>query len=141
MMQDKTVVSVLEAVDQYFYCIFVYMMVLCLLKPLIWPRLKFDNYIYFISLIPPSLNMILRQISCLSQIVINNTGTVPYLRLTVIFTKIPNHATQSAVNTAVNVLSSFIIYHLPLTVVLISTITTSRSDLTSQLQCVVNSQF
>ena len=50
------------------------------------------------------------------------------LRLTMIFTKIPNHATQSAVNTAVNVLSSFIIYHLPLTVVLISTITTSRSD-------------
>ena len=51
-----------------------------------------------------------------------------------IFTKIPNHATQSAVNTAVNVLSSFIIYHLPLTVVLISTITTSRSDLRSPLQ-------
>ena len=45
-----------------------------------------------------------------------------------IFTKIPNHATQSAVNTAVNVVSSFIIYHLPLTVVLISTITTSRSQ-------------
>ena len=44
-----------------------------------------------------------------------------------IFTKIPNHATQSALNTAVNVLSSFIIYHLPLTVVIISTITTSRS--------------
>ena len=60
MMQDKTVVGVLEAVDQYFYCIFVYMMVLCLLKPLVWPRLKFDNYIYFIGLIPPSLNMILR---------------------------------------------------------------------------------
>ena len=54
------------------------------------------------------------------------------LRLTMIFTKIPNHATQSAVNTAVNVLSSFIIYHLPLTVVLISTITTSRSDSPSQ---------
>ena len=54
------------------------------------------------------------------------------LRLTMIFTKIPNHATQSAVNTAVNVLSSFIIYHLPLTVVLISTITTSRSDTPSQ---------
>ena len=60
MMQDKTVVGVLEAVDQYLYCIFVYMMVLCLLKPLVWPRLKFDNYIYFITLIPPSLNMILR---------------------------------------------------------------------------------
>ena len=44
-----------------------------------------------------------------------------------IFTKIPNHATQSALNTAVNVLSSFIIYHLPLTVVIIATITTSRS--------------
>ena len=49
-----------EAVDQYLYCIFVYMMVLCLLKPMVWPRLKFDNYIYFITLIPPSLNMILR---------------------------------------------------------------------------------
>ena len=45
-----------------------------------------------------------------------------------IFTKIPNHATQSAVNTAVNVVSSFILYHLPLTVVLISTITTSRLE-------------
>ena len=53
-------VGVLEAVDQYLYCIFVYMMVLCLLKPMVWPRLKFDNYIYFITLIPPSLNMILR---------------------------------------------------------------------------------
>ena len=54
-----------------------------------------------------------------------------------IFTKIPNHATQSAVNTAVNVLSSFIIYHLPLTVVLISTITTSRLDsaFSSPVQC------
>ena len=60
--------------------------------------------------------------------VIINTANVPYLRLSMIFTKIPNHATQSAVNTAVNVVSSFIIYHLPLTVVVISTITTSRSD-------------
>ena len=60
--------------------------------------------------------------------VIINTANVPYLRLSMIFTKIPNHATQSAVNTAVNVVSSFIIYHLPLTVVLISTITTSRSE-------------
>ena len=60
MMQDKTVVGVLESVDQYLYCIFVYMMVLCLMKPLVWPRLKFDTYIYIIALIPPTLNMIIR---------------------------------------------------------------------------------
>ena len=53
-------VGVLEAVDQYLYCIFVYMMVLCLMKPLVWPRLKFDTYIYIIALIPPTLNMIIR---------------------------------------------------------------------------------
>ena len=52
--------GVFEAVDQYLYCIFVYMMVLCLVKPLVWPRLKFDSYIYILTLIPPTLNMIIR---------------------------------------------------------------------------------
>ena len=59
-LQVKTLVGVFEAVDQYLYCIFVYMMVLCLMKPLVWPRLKFDTYIYIIALIPPTLNMIIR---------------------------------------------------------------------------------
>ena len=43
-----------------------------------------------------------------------------------IFTNIPNHATQSAVNTATDVMSSFIIYHLPFTVAVISVITNNR---------------
>ena len=55
-----TLKGVFEAVDQYLYCIFVYMMVLCLVKPLVWPRLKFDSYIYLLTLIPPTLNMIIR---------------------------------------------------------------------------------
>ena len=43
-----------------------------------------------------------------------------------IFTIIPNHATQSALNIATDVITSFIIYHLPFTVAVISSITTSR---------------
>ena len=58
--QVETLMGLAEALDQYLYCVFVYMTVLCLVKPLVWPRLKFDSYIYIITLIPPSLNLIIR---------------------------------------------------------------------------------
>ena len=55
----KTVAS-FECGDQLLYCIFVYLMVLCLVKPLVWPRLRFDYYIYFTTTIPPALIAIIR---------------------------------------------------------------------------------
>jgi len=95
-----------EALDQYFYCIFVYLLALCLMKPLVWPRLRFDTYIYLFSTIPAGLNLI--------------------IRVTMIFMDPMNNEVRSSINTATSVVSSFLIFLVPLTIVIISTVTNSR---------------
>ena len=107
LLEDvDTMADIFEAIDQYFYCTFVYCLVLCLVKPWVWPSIRFDSYLYPITLLPPCLNLI--------------------IRITLIAAKIRNHQTQSAVNTVTSVLSSFLLYLVPLTMVIISTIMNSR---------------
>jgi len=77
-----------SAIDQLLYCNFVYFLALSLMKPLVWPRLRFDTYIYLITSVPAILNAIIR------------------------FTLIMDmshmdHSTQSAVITATSVVTSF----------------------------------
>ena len=109
MMQDKTVVGVLEAVDQYLYCIFVYFMALALMKPLVWPTLRFDTYVYFITTIPAALNAV--------------------IRFTFIFIKV-SFNDESTISIVTSVMSSFLIYLVALTFVIISTVTNSRCGVT-----------
>ena len=107
LLEDvDTVADIFEAIDQYLYCTFVYSLVLCIVKPWVWPSIRFDSYLYPITLLPPCLNLI--------------------IRITLIAAKIRNHQTQSAVNTVTSVLSSFLLYLVPLTMVIISTIMNSR---------------
>lgn len=103
---EDTATDVFEAVDQYFYCTFVYCLTLCLVKPIAWPSLRFDFYLYLLTLLPPCLNLI--------------------IRITLIASKIKDHQTQSAVNTVTSVLSSFILYLVPLTITIISAVLNSR---------------
>ena len=57
---EDTATDVFEAVDQYFYCTFVYCLALCLVKPIVWPSLRLDFYLYLITLLPPCLNLVIR---------------------------------------------------------------------------------
>ena len=103
------------------YCIFVYMMVLCLMKPLVWPRLRFDTYIYMIATIPPALIAVIRY-DLIAMILL----TFYVVRFTLIFSKILDHSARSSVDTATSVIFSFLIYLVPMTIVLLSTVANSR---------------
>ena len=94
-----------EAIDQFLYCIFVYFMALALMKPLVWPTLRFDTYVYFITTIPAALNAV--------------------IRFTFIFIKV-SFNDESTISIVTSVMSSFLIYLVPLTFVIISTVTNSR---------------
>ena len=98
-----------EAIDQFLYCIFVYFMALALMKPLVWPTLRFDTYVYFITTIPAALNAV--------------------IRFTFIFIKV-SFNDESTISIVTSVMSSFLIYLVPLTFVIISTVTNSRCGVT-----------
>ena len=44
----------------YLYSTFAYCLVLCLVKPLVWPNLRQDSFIYPVTLVPPALTLIIR---------------------------------------------------------------------------------
>ena len=85
-------------------------MALVLMKPLVWPRLRFDNYIYLITTIPAVLNAIIR-FTVIFEVLFSNTVT---------------QSTRSSINTATSVVTSFLIYLVPLTIAIISTYRSSR---------------
>ena len=99
-----------EAIDQFLYCIFVYFMALALMKPLVWPTLRFDTYVYFTTTIPALLNAV--------------------IRFTFIFIKV-SFNDESTISIVTSVMSSFLIYLVPLTFVIISTVTNSRCGVTA----------
>ena len=92
------------------YSVFVYLLALVLMKPLVWPRLRFDNYIYLFTTIPAILNAIIR-FTVIFEVLFSNTVT---------------QSTRSSINTATSVVSSFLIYLVPLTIAIISTYRSSR---------------
>ena len=84
-------------------------MALALMKPLVWPTLRFDTYVYFITTIPAALNAV--------------------IRFTFIFIKV-SFNDESTISIVTSVMSSFLIYLVPLTFVIISTVTNSRCGVT-----------
>ena len=44
----------------YLYSTFAYCLVLCLVKPLVWPSLRQDSFIYPVTLVPPALTLVIR---------------------------------------------------------------------------------
>ena len=89
---------------------FVYLMALVLMKPLVWPSVRFDNHIYLITTIPAFLNAIIRLTVIFDVDFSDNVGK----------------NNKSSINTATSVVSSFLIYLVPLTIAIISTVRNSR---------------
>jgi len=100
--------DIFESIDQFFYSAFIYSLALCLVKPVVWPHLRVDSCLYPISLIPPALNLLMRIVVMLeTQHIYDDT-------------------TKDALHTTVSVISSFILYLVPLTLTAIAAILNSR---------------
>merc|ERR1711971_181139 len=105
---SSTFGDIFESIDQFFYATFIYSLALCLVKPVVWPNLRVDSCLYPVSLIPPALNLL--------------------MRIVLIFEtqQIYTDTTKEALHTTTSVISSFLLYLVPLTLTTIAVILNSR---------------
>jgi len=105
---DISFSDIFESIDQFLYCTFIYSLSLCLIKPVIWPNLRVDSCLYPVSLLPPVLNLLMRIV------------------LVVESRDIYDQSTKEALLMTTNVISSFLLFLVPLTLTIIAAILNSR---------------